>query len=84
MIANTNQVVDQEKYGDNWDRIWGENKIEEYPDPAVSYVYLLDNLDGSDPESNHMSAVEFLLEFLRVVGFEEVSDAYERFIARCD
>ena len=82
-MKNTNQRVNQEKYGDNWDRIWGDNKAEKAPDLVAEYVEMLDNICEGDPDRAHSQADKYILEFLKLAGFEEVANAYDRLVYRC-
>lgn len=87
MISNIKQKVNQEKYGDNWDRIFRQDvksAVPKKPDFVKEIALALDSINTADPESAHAEADELLQTFIKVMGYEEVVHAYQRVIKRCD
>lgn len=55
----------------------------EFPDPVKDWVEVLNSISGDDPEVAHATADEALLEFLGVMGYEEIVHAYNDVSSRC-
>lgn len=56
----------------------------EFPDPVKDWVEVLNSISGDDPEDAHATADDALLEFLGVMGYEEIVHAYNDVISRCN